>query len=606
VIISQPTVLNDGLVVSSATLIGRLVNASGNPYPLGNVTVFDAGGQWIGGAQSAVDGLFIVTTAFGSNVTIAASAQAGLPFTTTLTSVQNGTNNLGSITVSDVAVAETGALSGNQLGAPAASHQPCGASPQDDVGDDPQLQELQTLHDRFNLLLNDSANVAQKPLPPNPPPCDVGNVTEQYDLDLYRRWLNSTGLITTDANRLQPLLSQFQIDINAASQAGFQMQSATASAQAQGTAIFLGVDLQLGVVVILSRVDPQLKEVAAFLGGFLIEWGTIEINQEVTVDDAPELISLMGDFIAIYNRSLGNVISAPFQITGIGLEFSEWGLKLNVAYQAEDAYKQVLQKATADLPAVLAVANQLQNDYNNMDDLQQQPYVGFDPSDCPQPTSPVTNCVTCDRITSTPVASQDPNGKIGPAGYGAANWVEADTTFPYTIDFENSTNATAPAQIVNISDPLSTNFDWTTFQLAEIGFGDQFISIPPNSLFFATNIAMSYEGFSFVVQMQAGINLGTGRVFANFNSIDPVTELAPPVNIGFLPPEDGTGRGAGHVTFFIQPQPNLPTGTQITNVAFIQFDENPIIATDQLNDDDPSEGIDTNKQAIVTIDNSTP
>jgi len=36
---------------------------------------------------------------------------------------------------------------------------------------------------------------------------------------------------------------------------------------------------------------------------------------------------------------------------------------------------------------------------------------------------------------------------------------------------------------------------------------------------------MSYNGVSFQLQIQAGINLGTGQVFANFNSIDPTTGL---------------------------------------------------------------------------------
>ena len=238
--------------------------------------------------------------------------------------------------------------------------------------------------------------------------------------------------------------------------------------------------------------------------------------------------------------------------------------------------------------------------------------LGNPPTNCcsttpsPTPTPPPTPCLTCSPIIITPASSEDPNGKIGPVGFGSANWVSDGAALPYTIDFENSTNATAPAQVVNISDPLSSNFDWTTFELSEISFGDQFIPIPPNSLYFATNIDMSYRGVDFVVKIEAGIDLATGEVFANFTSIDPLTDLPPPVNVGFLPPEDGTGRGTGHVTFFIQPQPHLPTGTQITNVAFIQFDENPVIGTDQVNDEDPSRGVDPNKMAIVEIDNSSP
>jgi hypothetical protein len=187
-----------------------------------------------------------------------------------------------------------------------------------------------------------------------------------------------------------------------------------------------------------------------------------------------------------------------------------------------------------------------------------------------------------------------------------ANYVIGSSLFDYEIFFENETNATAPAQIVQITDPLSTNLNWSTFQLTEIAFGNMFIAVPPNVQHFQTNLPFSYAGVNFQVQIEAGINLANGQVFANFFSIDPVTGLPPSADTGFLPPEDGTGRGMGHVSYLIHPQANLPEGLQIPNVAYIQFDENPVIATDQVNDDDPSQGISTNKQAIVTIDNSNP
>lgn len=224
----------------------------------------------------------------------------------------------------------------------------------------------------------------------------------------------------------------------------------------------------------------------------------------------------------------------------------------------------------------------------------------------PPPPPPDPPCENCTAAPSEPVGSEDPNAKIGPAGFGAQNWVRANISLPYTINFENASNATAPAQIVTLSDPLSTNFNWMSFQLAEIGFGSNSISIPPNSQYFATNVSVSYLGMNFVVQIEAGIDLSDGEVYANFNSVDPVTDLAPPVNIGFLPPEDGTGRGQGRVSFSVQPKPGVAEGAQITNIAFIEFDQNPIIATDQANDDDPSQGIDTNKIVLVTIDNVPP
>ena len=219
--------------------------------------------------------------------------------------------------------------------------------------------------------------------------------------------------------------------------------------------------------------------------------------------------------------------------------------------------------------------------------------------------TPIPPTTGLDSTTSATAASGDPNQLIGPAGYAQQNYVLEGSLFTYQILFENETNATAPAQNVAITDPLSTNLNWSTFALTTIAFGNTSILVPQGSQYFQTNVPFSLDGVDFMVEIQAGISLASGHVFADFASIDPVTSLPPAVNIGFLPPEDGTGRGMGQVSYTVQPQPNLANGTRIPNVAYVQFDVNPVIATDQVNDDNPSLGISTNKQAIVTI-NSTP
>ena len=201
----------------------------------------------------------------------------------------------------------------------------------------------------------------------------------------------------------------------------------------------------------------------------------------------------------------------------------------------------------------------------------------------------------------------DPNAMIGPAGYGSSNFVaDAGTILPYQIDFENAASATAPAQAVTITDQLDANLNWSTFQLTGIAWGDTILSIPAGSQFYETTVPMTYDGVTFNVQVEAGIHTATGQVYATFQSIDPNTELPPDVLIGFLPPENGTGRGTGYVSFLIQPNAGLPTGTQIRNVANVTFDTNPAIATDQVSETDPSQGVDSTKQALATIDSGPP
>jgi hypothetical protein len=195
----------------------------------------------------------------------------------------------------------------------------------------------------------------------------------------------------------------------------------------------------------------------------------------------------------------------------------------------------------------------------------------------------------------------------GPAGYGTASFVSDVSVLPYQITYENDPSATAPAQRVDITDPLDPNFDWTTFQLTAVGFGSTYLAIPAGLNHYDTTVNGTLNGVSFAVVIRLNLDPVSGIFTASFQSIDPNTNL-PPASLltGFLPPEDGSGRGTGFVSFTIRPKAGLTTGTQIRNVASITFDRDQSIATDQVSDQDPSQGIDPAKQVLVTIDSGLP
>jgi uncharacterized surface anchored protein len=68
-----------------------------------------------------------------------------------------------------------------------------------------------------------------------------------------------------------------------------------------------------------------------------------------------------------------------------------------------------------------------------------------------------------------------------------------------------------------------------------------------------------------------------------FRTLDPETgELPEDALAGFLPPNDASRRGEGHVSFSIKPKSNLSVGTLITNTASIVFDTNAAIATNTV------------------------
>ncbi len=200
--------------------------------------------------------------------------------------------------------------------------------------------------------------------------------------------------------------------------------------------------------------------------------------------------------------------------------------------------------------------------------------------------------------------SHDPNAAIGPGGFGPNGFIADDQqALPYTIDFENAPTATAPAQNVTVTDQLDPNLDWSTFAFTAAGFGDNMISVPSaNGHFFQTIVPMTYNGETFDVQVQLSIDLGTGLVSATFQSLNPDTSLPPDALTGFLPPEDGTGRGMGFFSYLVSLKPGLSTGTQVRNVAVVTFDSNASITTDQVDDNDPTQGTDPTKEDLLTID----
>ncbi len=200
----------------------------------------------------------------------------------------------------------------------------------------------------------------------------------------------------------------------------------------------------------------------------------------------------------------------------------------------------------------------------------------------------------------------DPNEKTAPAGGGTNHYVVADGVLSYRIEFENDPQATAPAQYVSITDDLDGDLDWTSLEWSELAFGDVFIPVPPGYRDFSIDQPIQYEGRDLMVQVRAGLDLESGRLQVVFSTMDPVTGLPPGVLLGFLPPEDGTGRGQGYVSYKVRPKAGLPSGTVITNVAQINFDFTQTIETDQLDEHDPGKGVDPSKQARNTLDAASP
>ena len=169
--------------------------------------------------------------------------------------------------------------------------------------------------------------------------------------------------------------------------------------------------------------------------------------------------------------------------------------------------------------------------------------------------------LAADRRRSS--CSADPNDVTGPSGIGPAGFISSEATLPYTIDFENLPTATAPAQTVTVTQELSPNLDWSTFQLGAIDFGSTVVNVPAGTTSYTTTIGATAT-LGLFVDVTAGINLSTGLVTWTFTSIDPTTlDLTSNPLAGFLPPDVTPPEGEGSVSYTIKPKANLASGTVV-------------------------------------------
>ena len=169
-------------------------------------------------------------------------------------------------------------------------------------------------------------------------------------------------------------------------------------------------------------------------------------------------------------------------------------------------------------------------------------------------------------------APEDPNFIAGPVGYGSPGFVTPDAVMPYTIGFENAASASAPAQVVSVTQQLDPSLDWSTFQLGSFGFGGQEFAVPAGRTSYSTRIdARSTVGV--YVDVDAEFDSHTGLVTWTFTSIDPTTFGVPvgdPTE-GFLPPDVNSVEGQGFVSYTVDPIATDITGTTIDAQATVFF-----------------------------------
>lgn len=181
------------------------------------------------------------------------------------------------------------------------------------------------------------------------------------------------------------------------------------------------------------------------------------------------------------------------------------------------------------------------------------------------------------------IRSNDPNEMIAPEGQPDKHWVSVKDRLPYTVLFENSAEASAPAKYIKVVVPVDSKMDPATFHLSEIGFNNQTFSLP-------SAVSSNYQrldardSLGLFVDMTAGFDVAKNEFFWEFRSIDPVTMLPPDDPLkGFLLLQDTTVEnsrsGHGFVNFSVKPVTDARTLDSVLAKADIVFDQNEIIPT---------------------------
>jgi hypothetical protein len=212
----------------------------------------------------------------------------------------------------------------------------------------------------------------------------------------------------------------------------------------------------------------------------------------------------------------------------------------------------------------------------------------------------------CYSVSQVVKGSNDPNNVSGPTGSGSQQWIAGIAPIEYAVSFSNEATATAPAQIVTVTNPIDPNSNLNTLQITGINLVG--VQVPITPIFvpavgeneFVTNVDLRPTQNLFI-NVDAALNPAARTLTWTLTSIDPTTGLPPAdLSIGFLPPG-----GVGNVSFAVTPLAGLTTGTMISDQATVVFNNNPPISSDVWTNTIDSTPPVSSVTALPAIENST-
>ncbi len=606
-VVSGDATVDATLVVSTTSLIGRVVDEVSNPVFNAEVLIRDVNGLIVGLATTQADGTFSLTTASGTNLTAAIEARNLLDVELGGLTVTNGiSNDLGDVTMTSTALNQDGRLGlifqggpeggvliplplqSGGLGAEVISGL-TGANATEPAGFVETLQFL-SFPSYFADANNTDLSAADPITADQVPSTNIESCRDACrpllgkalrDIQFQDRFLETWGE-SVDQYFSQRNLARAIFAAEFAQNAGlvaaaYLAFNAAAVASATAATGSLASNLAIGNTVgAVVNGLYQLGVAVSSAGSSGTPDGTL-----AQLDQAGNLLSNLLGLLGTAADAVGNFEgTSPGGVLGIlgpiiNLQGTLRTLTFTETRNSISAFKSAMEQrdqAAANFEAARHRALKSTTSYIThlkdwiRDELR-------DTNGDLDPRIDIEVFITYPR-------SRDPNDILGPEGFGEERWVPFDERLNYTIRFENDPLlADAPAQSIRITTTLDPDVDVRTFRLNDITLSTTVIDVPDNAAFFQDRLDLR-EDLGIFVDVFAGIDVINGEAFWEFVSVDPLTgDLPIDPLIGLLAVNNASPDGEGFVTYSVLPKADTVTGTRIDAQATIVFDINAPIDT---------------------------
>ncbi len=565
------TSANVDLTASQTEVRGRIVDPDGRAIPFATVRVETADGSVVGYGATDGGGEFVLTTVSGEEMTVHTSAVGCIGVTQTGLSISPGAIVLLGDFVCRQTAFEIAANNGQAMMAP--------------MSQTPSRLRASThwIDALWSDFERDPDHVTLGQLPTLPEGCSCSSLhllrairdQDNYYEDAYERAEEVDDLLPWTLGMYLLEFAEAAGTIASMWLLGLQLRAALFAVEASGAAATLGPGL-------LKGVHDGLQLAGAGIGA--VRSSINAAGRAPTAETVKARLADAYDATLGFSSSAHSVADMFYTLAGNApKELGVAGLLLGVANAANALTKLCSKGPFPETRDSIQIIIQSHNDFERSAllysravasaQLEVQRYEGC--------TAECDDEEEEDDDEGSRVTSFTPEDKFGPSGYDSpetpvgseVRFIPAGQSLNYRIEFWNKEDAPVPTQDALVEDTLDPNiFDLSTLEFTRFGFLKWDVKVPGGQSIDA-RIDCRPE-MNIAVDVSADFDYETGTIRWRFHCVDPMTGDYPEdIDAGFLPPYDPeTGFEIGWVDFRVEHQPVLPSGTQIANQAFVEFD----------------------------------